>query len=145
MQIDQSDLPFFTRFHHPVSSVRVLVSPSRTRQEYKRECDINYILARVGAGLQQLVPPDAAYVDVSEIPADYQECLAKIADTAERFAALPSALRERFENNPSKLLAFLANESNRAEAEKLGLIISKSAAQAAAEPPKDEKHENPKD
>lgn len=132
---------FYTRFDHPVSSVRVLVSPSRTRQEFKRECDINYVLARVGAGLQQLVPPEASYVDVSEIPTDYQECLATIADTAERFAALPSSLRERFENNPGNLLAFLADESNRSEAEALGLIISKTAAPAAANPPKEEKNE----
>lgn len=45
----------------------------------------------------------------------YQE-----AQTA--FSELPSAVRERFKNNPVELLDFLGKEENRAEAEKLGLV-----------------------
>ena len=38
------------------------------------------------------------------------------------FDSLPSSLRERFSNDPSRLLAFVDDESNFDEAVKLGLL-----------------------
>lgn len=125
-------MDFYTRFSAPPSEARVFTQPSRTRQEFKRECDINYILARVGAGLDTLVPPEATYEDISEIPSNYEEIMAKLIDADERFAMLPSSLRERFGNNPSQLLAFLNDASNREEAVKLGLLQSPAERPASS-------------
>lgn len=116
------EFKFATRFDHPDSPSRVISTPSRTRQEFARECDINYILARVGAGLQQLVPPEARYVDVTEVPTNYEDCVSLLADADSRFRALPSKIRDRFHNSPVELFSFLQNEANREEAVSLGLL-----------------------
>lgn len=113
---------FFTRYKPPLSPVLRPVGKSRTRQEFSAECDINYIVARVGAGVVPLVPPEEGYVDLSQCPSDYQECLDKIHAADASFASLPSKIRDRFSNSPSRLLEFLLDEGNRAEAERLGLV-----------------------
>lgn len=126
MKYEQLEFSFATRFSPPPSVAAVVGSRSMTRQEFKRECDINYILARVGAGQIELVPPEATYQDFSEVPSNYDDLASKLLDADQRFASLPSKLRDRFGNSPANLLAFLGNEANRDEAIKLGLVVSKS-------------------
>jgi len=46
--------------------------------------------------------------------------------TRERFEALPSLVRERFANDPSRMLAFVADKANAKEAESLGLLAPKA-------------------
>ena len=43
------------------------------------------------------------------------------------FESLPSELRGRFENDPAKLIDFLSDERNNAEAVKLGLKLERKA------------------
>lgn len=113
---------FFTRYKPPRSPAVLSLGKSRTRQEFASECDINYIVARVGAGVVALNPPEEGYVDLSQCPSDYQECLEKIRTADASFASLPSKIRDRFSNSPSRLLEFLLDEGNREEAERLGLV-----------------------
>jgi phage internal scaffolding protein len=53
---------------------------------------------------------------------DYQKSQNAIISAQNAFDALPAALRKRFDNNPAELLAFIADEKNKDEAIKLGLI-----------------------
>lgn len=115
-------MDFYTRFAPPPCVVRRFTQPSRTRQEFARECDINYILARVGAGQIELVPPEATYADISDVPTQYEDIAAVLLDADQRFAALPSKLRDRFGNDPASMIQFLADARNRDEAVRLGLI-----------------------
>lgn len=115
-------MDFHTRFSPPPRVVRRFVQPSRTRQEYARECDINYILARVGAGQIELVPPEATYADITDVPTQYEEIAGILLDADQRFAALPAKLRDRFGNDPVALIQFLGDARNRDEAVRLGLI-----------------------
>ena len=109
---------------HESSEGLTCVSPSRTCQEFKEECDVNNILRNyVSTGILTHVseePPQ--FGDFSDMPSDYGEALALIRKSEEEFMKLPSEVRERFDNKPAGLIKFIQDESNYDEAVKLGLI-----------------------
>ncbi len=96
--------------------------PTRTKQQFKEECDINTILKRFNAtGNVPVSPVQPTYGDFTGID-DYKGALDQIIASEAEFAALPANLRKRFENDPAELLAFLDDANNRDEAIELGLI-----------------------
>ena len=113
---------FYTRYNPPPSPVTVVVGKSLTRQDCKDECDINYILQRVGLGTMSLPPVQPFEVDLTNVPNNYQDMVAAIDDARAQFGRLPSAIRDRFGHDPARLLAFIENAENREEAIKLGLV-----------------------
>lgn len=128
-------------YSKPVASVRIRERPrhytpldpvSLTRPEFKNECDINVLMKRY----EQNGVPEAQeaarqrYGDVSEIP-DYQTALHTILAAEAHFNALPARVRERFSNDPSRLLAFVHDPQNKDEGIKLGLFNPPSATPAS--------------
>lgn len=97
-------------------------SESKTKQEFKDECNINTIMARyMHTGVIDFVNRhQAQYGDVTGI--DYQECMQVVADAQTQFNELPSSIRTQFENNPAKFLDFVGNPANKAEMHKMGLL-----------------------
>lgn len=95
-----------------------------TVQADREDADINKIIARFNKSGQ--LPPtfrgEPFYGDVSEL-GDLQESLIKIKEADELFMSYPAELRERFDNDPVKLVDFLKDEKNRKEAEDLGLVV----------------------
>ena len=119
----EDKMKFATRYTPPPSPSFQTVGKSRTRQEFKSECDINCILAKMGAGLlAPCVSPEPVYSDLDAVPRSYEECLKVIMDAQDEFAALPSKVRDYFGNDPAKMLDFLGKPENRDEAIRLGLI-----------------------
>lgn len=110
--------------------------PSLTHQSFLEECDFNNVLQKwQKSGLITHINPNTPiYADVSQF-GDYQSSLELIRSAQAQFDALPSSVRDRFDNDPSKLIAFLNDPDNRAEAEKLGLlntpVVDTSAATTA--------------
>lgn len=103
---------------------------SRTQQQFKDQCDVNLIVAKykkTGEWLH-LTRKQGIYADVSEIT-DYHEATQKVLNAQTAFAALPSHLRNRFQNDPAQLLAFLQDPKNYDEGVSLGLFEPKPAAQ----------------
>lgn len=100
------------------------MTPSRTQQQFKEECDVNNILRNyVSTGVLTHVSDVAPeFGDYSEVPSDYGEALELIRRSNDEFMTLPSEVRERFDNQPVNLIKFLQDENNREEAEKLGLV-----------------------
>lgn len=97
--------------------------PSLTKQSFKDECDANIIMSRWAAGgelthISRVLP---RYGDFSSV-ADYQTSLNVVLAMEEAFHSLPAKVRDRFGHDPAELLAFVADEANRAEAIELGLI-----------------------
>lgn len=96
--------------------------PSMTQQQFKQETDINVIVKRFGitGELPQNIraPAIEDFVDV----VDYHSAMNAIKAAEHSFAAMPAAVRERFAHNPQRFLEFCADERNREEAHKLGLI-----------------------
>jgi phage internal scaffolding protein len=64
---------------------------------------------------------EARYGDFTDAD-DYHTALNKIIAAEDDFMALPAEIRTQFDNNPANLIGFLNDPSNKAEAEKLGLV-----------------------
>ena len=101
-------------------------SVSRTKQSFKKEADINCIMAKYSK--------TGVLVDPSRIPTrmpqfgdfssvvDYQGLCNKKIEVDNYFMSLPASVRQRFDNDVNKLIAFMADEKNVDEALKLGLV-----------------------
>lgn len=104
--------------------------PSMTQQHFKSDCDINTLIerhARTGMFYdprQMVNPRKPQYGDFSAIDVNhFQEAQNVIVQARSMFDALPATVRDRFANDPARLLEFIGDESNRDEAIKLGLIV----------------------
>lgn len=102
----------------------VTYPPSRTKQQFKDECDINNIIkafkvtrqiTHMRANFEQ-----GAYMDLPD-PLDFQESLNVVLAAEASFATLPAKVRERFGNDPQGFLAFMADPANQDEIIKMGL------------------------
>ena len=97
---------------------------SLTEQGHAASSDINTIMHRAErTGQVQVTAASAMYGDFTAV-GDYQSALEAVRMAQAAFMSLDPAIRERFDNDPAKLLSFLDNEANRSEAERLGLIES---------------------
>ncbi len=93
----------------------------RTKQNHRDECDINNILARYQkTGVLDFVNKhEGQYGDVSSV--EFQSAMDMVAEQKERFAELPSKVRNEFGNDPSQYLEFIATAGDD-EKIRLGLI-----------------------
>lgn len=105
-----------------------------TRQEFKDDADINVLVRRFGVtgALPPPAPPEA-YGDFSGVE-DFQTAMLELQYAEGRFMELRSDIRERFQNSPGELLAFLSDEANHDEAVELGLIPASEPPEPAPEP-----------
>lgn len=100
--------------------------PSMAIQSARDDCDINTIVRRFGlTGELPTALAAPTYDDFSEVT-DFHTALNAIALANEAFDQLPAEVRYRFNNNPGDFVDFCSNDSNRSEAEKLGLVFPKS-------------------
>lgn len=101
-----------------------LVCPpeSMTQQQFREECDINTIVERFGLTGQMpqnlAMPVSGDFTGVT----DFHTAMNVVRQAQEQFLTLPGELRERFGNDPGALVAFLDDDKNRPEAERLGLV-----------------------
>ena len=122
-------MQFRTRFDPAVSPSVFFSEPSLTDQSQKRDCDVNYILAKfreTGTLSDPLHPSSRQplFGDFTDVP-DYQGALDLIAQADDAFMQLPAKVRAKFANNPQEIFDFLKDEKNRDEAVELGLILAK--------------------
>jgi len=97
---------------------------SRTKQSFADETDINKIIARYDKTgmIEHLNERTPFYGDVSEL-VGYQDALNIVNQAESLFASMSANIRERFSNDPTKMIAFLDDVRNRDEAIKLGMIL----------------------
>nr|QJB20098.1 MAG: internal scaffolding protein [Microvirus sp.] len=107
-----------------VSVAMVFDGPGKTLQAFKDECDINRIMKRYQQTgvIDHVNRASPKFGDLEAI--DFQSALNLVIEAEHRFAALPAELRDRFGNDPARLLQFVENPSNAQEAVKLGLLDS---------------------
>lgn len=124
-------MPKFHTYFDPPSPVNESNNePSCTQQHFADECDINVIVSKymttgiLGDSLSS-ASIEPQYGDFASAP-DFHTAQNIIAQANQAFDLLPAHLRKRFENDPGKMLEFLDDDSNREEAEKIGLVISKT-------------------
>lgn len=110
------------RVCHPIPIKEGEKNACRTKQEFKDECNIKLIIKKhVDAGIPLPSGQAEKYGDYSD-PIAFQDAMQLVITAQERFAELPSYVRTRFENDPTKLLEFMAVPENKDEALEMGLI-----------------------
>lgn len=151
---DRSGNECYYRANGTLSVTTVNNEPSLTIQSEKDSCDINKIVSRfsnkrkdIKRIAQDLIMTpyvrsgSPQYGDFASVPLNYQDALEMVQNADSSFQELPSALRKRFDNNPGLFLEFIADEANRDEAVKLGLVPapqSQEKAQGEGTPPSKE-------
>lgn len=97
-------------------------------QSARDDADINVIVKRFNVtGMLPQLQRQPLDVDIDKVM-DYRSAMQYVREAAERFMMLPSQLRERFQNDPQEFMAFVQDEANAEEAEKLGLIPKRERA-----------------
>lgn len=107
---------------------------SLTRQSFAEEADINTIVNRflkTGELPQDIAAPTYA---TFEGVYDFHTAMNAIAQANEAFDAMPAHVRSRFKNDPQQFVEFCSQEENRAEAEKLGLVVPQPAQETPPDP-----------
>lgn len=93
----------------------------RTRQEFKKDCDINRILGqfRKTGTIAHLAKYQGQYGEFTEM--DFTEAMLFIKDTEEMFYSIPANIRAKFDNDPAKFVDFATDENNIAQMREWGL------------------------
>ena len=102
---------------------RIKCGPTRTKQSDVKEADINVMVARytTAQSFSNVNRISGQFADVSNLP-DYKESRNQVIAAENLFGALPSKIRERFDNDPGKMVSFFSNPENKEEAMRLGLV-----------------------
>lgn len=97
--------------------------PSMTEQEYKDECDVNFIIKNfVKTG--ELPDMTMQYGDMTTVQ-DYQDALYTIAEAKSNFYALPSAVRDEFKT-VDKYLEYVSDPTHLKDCYERNLIDKNS-------------------
>lgn len=87
--------------------------PSKTRQEFADECDINTIMERYenGGAISHVNKAQPMYLDTTGYP-DLQGAMDLFREAAVQFNALPAKVRREFDNDAQKFIDFAAEPEN---------------------------------
>lgn len=108
---------------------------ARTKQEFKRECDINNIVAQFHktGGIEHVNKFASQYGYATSV--EFKDAMDLVTKGQQMFEALPSKIRRRFANDPMEFLDFVQDQNNAEEAAALGLI-DPTPDTPLAEPPR---------
>lgn len=91
----------------------------RTRQDMKKECDVNFIVSQY---LKTGRYPIGAVGTFGNFDGyDYMEALNALAAAQDAFDSLPAKIRKKFNNDPLEFVEFCGDDGNHSELVKLGL------------------------
>jgi len=108
----------FWRVGFPMESFE----PSRTKQSFLAETDVNNIIKRYRVtGLLPQHAGNPIFGDFTRLPADYQEALNKVLDAESAFNAVSSDIRSQFQNDPKAFVAFCTDPANLDQLREWGL------------------------
>jgi len=112
----------------------VTSGPSRTKQSFREESEINNIVARYQkTGILDHVAKYGGSYGSMPAAGDFHEAMNLVTEAQSMFEELPSSVRSRFANDPASFLEFVGDDENRDEMVTMGLLDAPSAAPAAAE------------
>lgn len=107
--------------------------PTRTKQSFKDECDINTIVRRFGVTgeLPQGVRVPS-YGDFGSEVFDFQSAMNAVVAAQRTFEQLPASVRKRFGHDPQEFIAFFNDPANVEEGRRLGLVLPEKVLEEAA-------------
>lgn len=100
--------------------------PSMTKQAFKKECDINFIVSqyeRTGE-FPYVNPAEQAFGDVTGL--EFRQMVDTVNAANAAFAALPAEVRNRFGNDARQFVEFCSSKDNAEDLYKLGLAVRPS-------------------
>lgn len=119
---------------------------SLTQTQFKNQCDLNLLIARLQRGDTSMLKHTGVYYDTTNIPSDLQSAL-QVQINARDIWSASEDVRARF-GTVENLLDFLSFSDNREEAIKLGLIQAPvnapETASSAVSSPNGAEDSNPK-
>lgn len=95
--------------------------PSRTKQSFAEEADINTLVRRfniTGQIPQNVRPP--LLEDFTDV-FDFHSAQNALVEANRSFMRMPSSVRNRFQNDPAQFVEFCSNPENLEEMRKMGL------------------------
>lgn len=104
---------------------------SMTIQSMAEDADINVLMDRYGITGKFPENPRVPTYQQFEDVFDFRTAMEQINLAQEMFMEYPAHVRARFENDPQKLLEFVADDKNREEAEFLKLVKPKETQHVA--------------
>lgn len=113
--------------------------PSLTIQSEAEKCDLEIcraIYAKSGV-MNNIRTDQPKYGDFTS-SRDYHDVLMRAQQAQDDFMTLDAHIRARFDNDPGKLLDYVANPKNRSEAIKLGLLTDSDPSPQALQVPQGE-------
>lgn len=112
----------YSQFNLPPRKDFVFTEKSLTEQSFKYECDINNICEGKAFSSLPANKNQPLFDDFTTL-GKYQESLDLVAKAQSMFEELPSNIRNKFENNPQKLIDFVSDpDKNYDEGLKLGIF-----------------------
>ncbi len=102
---------------------KIICGPSRTKQSFRDEVNINSIIRRFERNgmVTHLNKTAPFFGDVSGITG-YQDAMNKVIEAKQLFMKMSPDVREKFKNNPENMIQYLSDDKNKEEAIKLGII-----------------------
>lgn len=97
--------------------------PSRTRQEFRDECDINVLMKKYERDglLAHVREFNGQYGDFTNVPQSYQDACNQIIAAQEMFMSIPAEVRAKFDNDPGKFLELVESDPEGEKLYELGL------------------------
>lgn len=109
----------------PRRGTDVVTGVSLTKQSFREEADINEIIRRFDKnGMVNINLREGFFGDVSNIR-DYKEASDLVLEADRLFMGMSAEIRNRFQNDPAQMIAFLDDPKNLDEAVKLGICNPK--------------------
>lgn len=125
--INVNDLGVRSRGQRRRVSIEI-TEPSLTKQADFDRANIHSLLSRFqkSGHIRQVTaqPLQGGIPDVDS----FHEAMNIVTTARQSFDALPSQIREKFENNPAKMLQFVSDEKNQSELVALGLAVGSQPA-----------------
>lgn len=117
----------------PHERVRTEVSGmSRTRQEFKDECNINVIMKKYEKTgvISHTSNRQPRYVDFGDGVPDFHTAMNMMVAAESAFMTLPAVVRKRFENDPAAFVEYASDEKNLDQLREWGLAAPAKPAEA---------------
>lgn len=107
--------------------------PSKTKQEFKQECNINHIveLYKKGAPLPLQITA-GQFSDVSEL-GDYKTALDTVMEAERVFKTLPLVIKQAVNNTAAGFIDYVNDPSNKDQLVDWGLIAGPEVPEVAVE------------
>lgn len=107
---------------------------SRTHQQFKKDCDINHIMARyVKTGVINNVNIKAPQYGI--VPSvTFQEAMLLVANAQDTFDALPAEIRKEFGHDPGAFMDFVLDPENGDQLVEMGLAAPREPEPSPAQP-----------